>query len=161
MVTINQKLIGYSLILFSIILLVILSFVKVNVDKEGAYLCSLVSSNPDIDMEQCPAHESNTSWLLTILFGLSFLILGSGIYLSFIPTKREQETNKVDLSKLGKEETLIYNLLKQNQGSMYQSDLIKETQFSKVKTTRLLDKMESKNIIDRKRRGMTNIIILK
>jgi uncharacterized membrane protein len=44
---------------------------------------------------------------------------------------------------------------------MYQSDLIKETEFSKVKITRILDKMESKDVIDRKRRGMTNIIVLK
>ena len=52
-------------------------------------------------------------------------------------------------------------LLLHGQGSAYQSDLIKETQLTKVKITRILDHLEGKQLIERKRRGMTNIIILK
>jgi uncharacterized membrane protein len=43
---------------------------------------------------------------------------------------------------------------------MYQSDLVKETKLTKVKITRILDKMEAKKIIKRQRRGMTNIVFL-
>ena len=55
----------------------------------------------------------------------------------------------------------MYDIIKGKNGSAYQSDLIKETGFSKVKVTRILDKMETADIIERKRRGMTNIIVLK
>ena len=44
---------------------------------------------------------------------------------------------------------------------MFQRDLMEKLEIGKVKTTRLLDKLESKQIIERKRRGMNNIIVLK
>jgi uncharacterized membrane protein len=47
------------------------------------------------------------------------------------------------------------------EGSIFQSALVESTGFSKVKVTRVLDKLEGKAVIERKRRGMTNIIILK
>lgn len=162
MVSFNQKNLGYMLVTFSIILLVILALVKADVDKEEAFLCKTVHSIPTMDIENCPAHKSNISWLLLTAFGIAFLILGSGIYIIFMPSKKEkQEFKETDLSKLDQEEKKIYNILKQHEGSIYQSDLIKETDFSKVKITRLLDKMESKKLIERKRRGMTNVIVLK
>ena len=55
----------------------------------------------------------------------------------------------------------MLNALKTTEGSAYQSDLIKATGYSKVKVTRILDKMESKGIVERKRRGMANIIVMK
>ena len=67
----------------------------------------------------------------------------------------------VDRSKLSEEEKKILELLEQNEGSMYQSDIIKHTEHSKVYVTRLLDRLEGKHIIERKRRGMTNIVVLK
>ena len=164
MVLPNQKIIGYVLAGFAGILLLVLAFVKVNLDKEGAFLCEAVAENPNLDMAQCPAHNTNTSWLLTIAFSIGAILLGSGLYLVFVPPKKglpKAEFKAVDLSKLDEEEKKIYDLLKQNNGSLYQSDLIRETGFSKVKITRILDKMASKELIGRERRGMTNIVVLK
>lgn len=158
----NQKNIGSLLVAFSIILVFLLVFVKIDTDKKDAYLCEITHSDPDLNLEECPAHNNNSiSWVLVIAFGISFIILVSGVYMIFMPSKKTKEFSKVDLSKLNKEEKKIYNLLKENGGSMYQSDLVKETEFSKVKITRILDKMENKKIIDRKRRGMTNIVVLR
>ena len=75
--------------------------------------------------------------------------------------KEETSFKKIDVSKLDDEEKKIYALIKNNKGSIYQSDIIKDTGFSKVKTTRILDRLESKGVAERKRRGMTNIIILR
>ena len=44
---------------------------------------------------------------------------------------------------------------------MFQSSLVNETKLSKVKVTRILDRLEGKSLIERKRRGMSNVIILK
>ena len=65
------------------------------------------------------------------------------------------------MKKLDAEEQKIIRLLEEKEGSTYQSDLIKETGHSKVKITRILDKLESKGILEKKRRGMTNIVVLK
>jgi uncharacterized membrane protein len=53
------------------------------------------------------------------------------------------------------------NIILRENGSVYQSDIVRETKQSKVKITRILDQLEGKGLIERKRRGMTNIVVLK
>lgn len=123
-------------------------------------------------MEQCPAHTSNASWYLLFAFGVTVLILGTGAYLFFKTPSSENErrdrkvtTNDnfkpIDISTLDEDEKKVYEFINGKQGSAYQSDMIKEFGYSKVKITRILDKMEQKQLLERKRRGMTNLIVLK
>ncbi|MEK6983932.1 MAG: hypothetical protein AABX33_05140 [Nanoarchaeota archaeon] len=159
----QNKTIGYFLAGFSIILVFILTFVKIDSDEQSAFLCEKFHEN-QLDMQQCPAHKSNISWLLVSAFGIGFLILGVGVYLSFFhkpAAKDVKDFKEIDITKLTDEEKNIYGIIRNKSGSAYQSDLMKETGFSKVKVTRLLDKLESKVVLERKRRGMTNIIVLK
>ena len=71
--------------------------------------------------------------------------------------KQEKEKN---LKILNKEEKVIYSVLIKEK-SMFQADLVDKSGFGKVKVTRILDKLEHKNLIERKRRGMNNIVVLK
>ena len=159
----NTKTIGYILVGFSAILLIALTFVKVDVDSQSAFLCEKFHES-NLDMNQCPAHKSNVSWIIVASFGIAVLILGVGAYMILMFKTVQQEPKKdfkeVDISKLDEQEKKIYDIIKNKGGSAYQTDLIKETGFSKVKITRILDKMELKDILERKRRGMTNIIVL-
>jgi len=160
---VSQKSIGYILFVFSVLLIVLLVFVKEDLDEQEVFLCSAVAEDPYLNMEDCPAHTSNSSWLILVSFGIAIILLMCGAYLIFFTTNKE--TNKKDfkdfnINELDNDEKEIYNILKENKGSVYQSDLIKKTNLSKVKITRILDKLESKKIIERKRRGMTNIIVL-
>ncbi|MBT3865783.1 MarR family transcriptional regulator [Candidatus Woesearchaeota archaeon] len=155
----DQKSLGIILIVFAIFLIIIVSSLKVNLDEQGAFLCEIVESDPTLDMEECPAHKNNSpSWLIMIAFGISFLIFASGIYLTTVQKKSKK---KVDLSNLNEDEQKLIGLIKENEGSMYQSDLIKELDISKVQLTRILDKLENKKVIERKRRGMANLVVLK
>lgn len=156
----DQKQIGWMLLGFSIILIVVLGFVKSSIDEQSSFLCEAIDADPNLDMSDCPAHKNNTiSWLMIVAFGISFVILFTGAYLSFVPIKSTIK-HKFKKSKLDAPERKIYDLLEEK-GSMYQSDLVKETGYSKVKLTRILDKMEQKDILEKKRRGMTNIVVLK
>lgn len=157
---IQNKNIGYALIGFSIILILLLSFIKSNNDAESVFFCELSREN-NISMTECPAHKSNTSWLITLSFGISFFILSSGVYLVFIPLNIKEKSEEIDISNLDEEEKEIYRYIKTQEGSVYQSDLVKNTDFSKVKITRILDRLENKKILERKRRGMANLIVLK
>lgn len=159
----NLKTVGWILSGFAVVLLVVLVFVKTDFDQQSAVLCQTFQQ-AKLDMESCPAHQSNFSWMIVLAFGIAFLLFGVGLYLLFshkqaIPA--QTSFKEVDVSKLDEEEKKIYELLKFKEGSAYQTDLIKETEFSKVKITRLLDRLESKGVLERKRRGMTNIIVLK
>ncbi|MBI2653713.1 hypothetical protein HYX02_02770 [Candidatus Woesearchaeota archaeon] len=165
----NTKNIGYLLMGFSVILFVFLTIIKVQVDEQSAFLCEKFHEN-QLNMNECPVHKTNSfwanvSWMITAAYGIAALIFGTGAYLSFfykLSTKElKKDFKEIDTSKLSDEEKKIYNVIKSKEGSAYQSDLMKETGFSKVKVTRILDKLESKDILERKRRGMTNIIVLK
>ena len=44
---------------------------------------------------------------------------------------------------------------------MFQATLKEKLDVGKVKLTRLLDKLEAKQLIERKRRGMNNLVVLR
>jgi len=69
---------------------------------------------------------------------------------------------KIDVEKIKKfngEEKKVLKLVKENK-AIFQADLIEQTNFGKAKMTRILDRLEGHGIVERKRRGMTNIVIL-
>ena len=71
-----------------------------------------------------------------------------------------KEKKEENLKLLGKEEKTVYGILIK-EGSMFQADLVEKSGFDKVKVTRILDRLEGKQLIERKRRGMSNIVILR
>jgi len=46
-------------------------------------------------------------------------------------------------------------------GVLPQSEIVQRTRFSKSQISRILDVLESKGLVERRRRGLTNIVILK
>ncbi|HLC22163.1 MAG TPA: hypothetical protein VJJ79_00115 [Candidatus Nanoarchaeia archaeon] len=161
-----QKHIGIFFAITGILLLTFLVFIKNGVDERDVFLCDAIAK-AGMDMNECPAHDSYTSWFLVGAFIVGFMLFAIGAYWSIMPVKKEPVEkkeelayNQVDRETLTEEERKIYDLLRIKDGSMYQSELIQETGFSKVQMTRILDRMEGRKIIERKRRGMTNVIIL-
>jgi uncharacterized membrane protein len=76
------------------------------------------------------------------------------------PKKIEKRDYSRVLKELSDDERHIMNKLIEAQGSVFQSDLVNDVH-TKVKVTRILDRLEGKGLIERKRRGMTNIVLLK
>ncbi|MEK6826673.1 MAG: hypothetical protein AABX08_00310 [Nanoarchaeota archaeon] len=158
---VKNKSLGIALIVISIIFLISVILFKIQINnlaqvmiKEFGGIC--------IKDGICIHQQTN----LPVYLGIVAIIITflSGLYLFFEKTiikPAEKITKEIDFSKLDLQEKNIYDLLKSKNGSAYQSDLIKETQLSKVKITRILDKLESKNVVERKRRGMTNMVFLK
>jgi uncharacterized membrane protein len=71
------------------------------------------------------------------------------------------ENYRETLDKMDMNERRVFEKLIEEKGSMLQSALIRHTGFTKVKMTRILDKLEQRDLIERKRRGMTNIVRIK
>jgi uncharacterized membrane protein len=65
------------------------------------------------------------------------------------------------LKSLQDDERKVYDLIVAADGFIFQNDLMKKTGYSKVKISRILDKLELKGIVERRRRGMANIVVLK
>ncbi len=110
------------------------------------------------------------TWISLSIVGV---ILAIGIFLLFskpkekivetikYKTKTIQEKKKpLNLDGLdAKEKEAVELLVKE--GGMFQKTLMEKLGTGKVGMTRMLDKLEAKQIIERKRRGMNNFIVLK
>ena len=77
------------------------------------------------------------------------------------PVKISKENFKEVMKGLNDEENIVLEKIIEAEGTVFQSDLVEKSGFTKVKVTRILDKLEGKGIVERKRRGMTNVVILK
>jgi uncharacterized membrane protein len=65
------------------------------------------------------------------------------------------------LGTLDSESKAVLEKVIDNNGSIFQSQLVDDLGLTKVKITRILDRLEGKGLIERKRRGMTNVVLLK
>ncbi|MEW5896809.1 MAG: MarR family transcriptional regulator [Nanoarchaeota archaeon] len=77
------------------------------------------------------------------------------------PKKLTKENYRKIIGDLSGDEKLIFEKILDAEGTIFQSELVEQSHLDKVKVTRLLDRLEGKSLIERKRRGMTNIVILK
>ncbi len=117
--------------------------------------------------ESCTMHDTMRSQtflslgLTGIITVIGFVIMLTKPKEKIIVKRVKEKRKKIDLSKLDKDEKFIIQLLQKEGGGIFQADLMEQLNTGKVKTTRLLDKLEAKQLIERKRRGMNNIIILK
>ncbi len=104
--------------------------------------------------------------------GISLAIVGVVVIIGFvimfqkpkekiIVKKVKEKKKQLDLNGLDKDERQVINTLMENGNAIFQADLMEKLGIGKVKTTRLLDKLEAKQLIERKRRGMTNMVVLK
>jgi putative component of membrane protein insertase Oxa1/YidC/SpoIIIJ protein YidD len=120
------------------------------------------SHGPECSMYDTIAVQT---WISLAIVGV---ILAIGIILMFIKPKEKiivktlkEKKKKKDYSGLEKNEKEVVDLLLNEGNAMFQADLMEKLNIGKVGVTRLLDKLEAKQIIERKRRGMNNIVVLK
>jgi uncharacterized membrane protein len=77
------------------------------------------------------------------------------------PKKITEGNYRKIMSGLSPDEKTVLKKIIEAEGTVFQSDLAEKTKFNKVKVTRILDRLEGKQLIERKRRGMTNVVMLK
>jgi len=105
-----------------------------------------------------------------ISLAIALLILIIGLFLIFskpeekivIKTKTiKEKKKKLSLDGLDKQEREVIKILQNENGAIFQKTLMEKLGIGKVGITRLLDRLEAKQFIERKRRGMNNIVVLK
>ena len=104
-----------------------------------------------------------------IIIALSALAAGiCALYLLVFDTlsenhendSRQKESEHV-MKTLKGDELEIYGLIFSDGGIIFQSEIVERTGFPKAKVTRCLDALENKKLVERKRKGMGNIVILR
>ena len=130
------------------------------VDIECKEICG-----PQMEIS-CP-HSKNIPLQSYVGFSIVFVLAGIGIFMVLSSKKYQEELTENEkklekmLAKLKKDEKEICELIKENNEVIFQSELVEKTGFSKVKVSRILDKLEGIGLIERRRRGMTNLVLLR
>ncbi len=158
----ENKNVGFLILGISVLVVVII-FLFNNALKDivGAS-CGLEHS------ESCPMFTSinQQTYLSLSIAGVLFII---GLALLFSKpekqvviqkVKEKEKKKKIDISDLNSEEKKVFNIIREKNAA-FQADLIEQTGFGKVKITRILNRLESKGLVERKRRGMTNVVVMK
>jgi uncharacterized membrane protein len=97
----------------------------------------------------------------------SMILLGFLIGLSITSVSRTRDIGGVVkrwedvMSGLSGDERGLYEVVLRGGGAMLQSELNQALEMSKSKLSRVLARMEARGVLERRRSGMTNIVILK
>lgn len=167
----KNKIVGYLVIMIALIMGVIIY-------SYHNFALGLAQESCSIEGPSCPHLQESHQQLLINGMLLAF-IAGIGVYLIFFsheerivtkfktikeqiqPNKISKDNYKKIISELDDDEKKVFEIILNSQGSVFQSELVSKTGLTKVKVTRILDRLEGKGLIERKRRGMTNVVVLK
>lgn len=164
---ITKRHVGLGLMILAVLLFGIgYTYIR---SAEAALLAGhVVSANGTCTHDEaavCPFAQLNElSGPKHIALILDILLFGFGLFLFLFPSEEKVpvKTGRPKIKpNLAGEEAKVYDLIFASEGMMYQNDLVVKTGLSKVKVTRILDKLEAKGHVERRRRGMTNVVILK
>jgi len=97
---------------------------------------------------------------LVLLIGLFLVFSKESERIVIKKVKEKARKKKINLTGLDGLERKVVGILQRENGAIFQKTLMEELDVGKVKMTRLIDKLEALQLVERKRRGMNNIIVL-
>jgi uncharacterized membrane protein len=130
-------------------------------------LKDVVGSSCSMEESVCPMYKTISQQTYLSLAIVGVLVVIGIVFLFMKPKERtivkkiKDKQKEIDMSNLEADEKEVVKILEKEGGAIFQSSLMEKLESGKVKITRLLDKLEAKQIIERKRRGMNNIVVLK
>jgi len=158
----STKQLGWILIGISVFMFFILTLMV----NEILELQSLPHQNCPLPDAICP-FKTNVPIPAVVGYIIDIGLGALGIFLILTREKIEkitvesQQKWKKLVKTLEGEEKQIYELIGSAGGFMFQNELVEKSKMNKVKVTRILDKLEAKSLVERKRRGMANVVMLK
>jgi len=106
-----------------------------------------------------------------IIIMVSSIVMGACILYLLLPPHLRAELNalsppkaslsRVILDSLRQDERKIYELILNNGDAVFQSKPVEMSGMPKSTVSLILDRLEAKGLVERRRRGMSNIVILK
>lgn len=156
----NTKYIGAILIALGVVLSIVIylssqAMLKI-ADMEHGGSCQSSETCPHVTVLTLTYPGYFVS-LSMIIIGIFLVIFGGSPEKQASNESKWQERSKT----LKPDEKEAFDILASAGGVMFQSELAEKTGFPKAKLSRVLDRLEARGLLERKRRGMTNAIVLK
>ncbi len=160
---ISTRHVGVVLIILSIVLFVIMynfsnSMLEI-IDSGEMMSCQSYEACPHVTVLN-QAYLGYVVSLVIFIIGLFLIIIGGSANKTQPPEGNKGKWDKT-IKTLSGDEKDIYGKIIESEGVMFQSDLVEKSEFPKAKVSRILDKMEARGLLERKRRGMANAVVLK
>jgi hypothetical protein len=157
---VNTRYLGMVLILLSIVVFAIMYSFSVTmlqiIDSGQLGSCQSYDVCPHV-MVLNQAYVGYMVSLIIFMIGL-FLMLFGGKQ----PRAAGRESKWKDALKgMTGDDRTLYGKIAGSGGVMFQSELVEQSGFPKAKVSRILDRMEAGGLLERKRRGMANAVVLK
>ena len=158
----NNKNVGYLLLGISIVIVFIIFLFN-------SALKQIINSSCTMAGHASCTMTQELSKQTYLALGIVAILILVSLFLVFsrpeekILIRRIKENNKktnLDVSSLKPEEKQVIKIVQENK-AIFQADLIEKTSLGKAKMSRILDKLEARGFVERKRRGMNNIVVLK
>ena len=161
----ENKNVGYLIMGISVLIILIIFLFKNTLTDFVDSSCTLAHGG-----DYCPMYDT-ISQQTYLALGIVGILIVVGLVLIFskpqiqtiIKTRtieKKPEKKVINVSDLKNEEKIVFELVRENK-TIFQADLIEKTGFGKAKMTRIIDRLEGKGFVERKRRGMTNVVVLK
>lgn len=156
----SNKWFGIAISAISIAIMVILLSFSIKIAKIELAQCIHPNGG------QCPitAHIPLASYVGAALLIIAFM-LGIKVSLSSKAAEKMQkevsDKAKTLANALRGDEKKAYETIIASKGAIFQSELVEKMGYSKVKVSRILDRLEGQNLIERRRRGLANMILIK
>lgn len=158
----ENKSVGWMILGISVVVIVIIFIFNSALREIVKTSCGLEHSLV------CPMNQTITQQTYLALAIVGILIIISLVLILSKPSqkivvrrfKEKVEEKVFDLSGLNKEEKLVFNTVQESK-AVFQADLIDKLGLGKAKITRILDRLEGQGYVERKRRGMNNIVVIK
>lgn len=99
-------------------------------------------------------------FIISIASGMVILIFSSIRILKMFQ-KIEKNEIEINMDYLSDDEKFIMNLIMKNGGQMLQNKIVNESGLTKVKVSRIITTLEAKGFIEKRRKGVTNEIVVK
>jgi len=160
----NIKQLGWILIGIAIAFFLVLTFIV----NEVLELQSLLAHANGCTLPDnlCP-YKNNVPIPAVVGYIVDAMLAGIGAFLilnrkqSDAIRTESQERWKRLVKTLAGEEKKVYEIVGDSGGFIFQNELVDKSGMNKVKVTRILDKLEARGMVERKRRGMANVVTLR
>ena len=156
----KNKNVGYLISGISILILIIIIIFNQGLKSIVSETCSHGPSCSMYSTINFQTYLSLSIGVLVFLIGLFLIFAKEHEIITIKKVKEKQKTKKINLEGLNKDEKEVIKILQEEKGAIFQKTLMEKLNCGKVKITRILDKLESRELVMRKRRGMNNIVVL-
>ncbi len=161
----ENKHVGFMLLGVSVLIIIIIFMFKSTLTSFVGASCTIAHGK-----EYCPMYDTINKQTYLALGIIGILVIVAIVLIFSKPYERiifktrtiEKKPQKktINIQGLKPEEKQVLELIQYNK-AVFQADLIEKTGFGKAKMTRIIDRLEGNGFVERKRRGMTNIVVLK